>query len=140
MQDEAGAEQPHDPSRREPLLADLVAQLFKDAETLLLQEFALARAAIGEKFGRGVGGSVLLLAGIVTAFAGGLALIAALVLLLGNVMALWRASALVGIVIFSAGVAVALYGCRRVAQAGLVPRRTWQSLRETGAWAREELT
>jgi hypothetical protein len=43
MQQETGTE-PHEPPRRESVLVDLISQPFRDAEILLLQEFALARA------------------------------------------------------------------------------------------------
>jgi len=118
----------------------LISQLFRDAEALLLQELALARAEIGENLSRAVGGTTLILAGVATAFSGGLALIAALVLLLGHVVPLWIACALVGIGICATSLALALYGRYLVAMVVVLPRRAVQSLHETDAWAREELT
>jgi hypothetical protein len=66
--------------------------------------------------------------------------VAALVLLLGLVMPLWLAAASVGIAVVGIGGTLVLYGRRLVARASLVPRQSWQSLRETGEWLREELT
>lgn len=124
----------------EPGLAALLTKLFRDAETLLLQQLALFRAELGENAGRLIGGLLVLLAGAAVALIGGLALVAALILLLGRIMPLWAASALVGAVIVAAGVALILYGRRLVARASLVPRQSLQVLRETGDWLREELT
>lgn len=129
------------PSPNEPSpLADLIARLLRDAEALLLQELTLARAEIGETMGRLVGGGVLLLAGIAIGLCGGLALAAALVLLLGEIMPKWLACALVGAFVAALGGALALYGRHLLAKAVLVPRRTLRSLQETGQWMSEELT
>jgi len=125
---------------REPGFTLLLKQLFGEAETLLLQELALFRAEMGESAGKLVGGVLVLLSGVAVASIGGLALVAALVLLLGLVMPLWLAAALVGIAVVAIGGTLVLYGRRLVARASLVPRQSWQSLRETGEWLREELT
>lgn len=137
MADEAGPS--NTSSSHEPGLARLVKQLFADAETLLLQELALFRAELGENAGKLVGGLLVLLAGVALALIGGLALVAALILLLGRLMPLWLASGIVGIATAAAGGALMLYGRRLVVRASLVPRQSWQSLRETGEWLREEL-
>lgn len=121
-------------------LAALLSALFHDAETLLLQQLALARAELGENIGQFVGGGLVLLTGLAVALTGGLALVAALVLLLGYVMPLWAASALVGALLAAAGAAAILYGRRLMARATLVPRNALYSMRETGEWLREELT
>lgn len=137
MADEAGPS--NSSSSHEPGLARLVKQLFVDAETLLLQELALFRAELGENAGKLVGGLLVLLAGVALALIGGLALVAALILLLGRLMPLWLASGIVGIATAAAGGALMLYGRRLMVRASLVPRQSWQSLRETGEWLREEL-
>jgi uncharacterized membrane protein YqjE len=124
----------------EPGLTQLLKQFFGEAETLLLQELALVRAELGENAGKLLGGILVLLAGVAVASIGGLALMAALILLLGLVMPLWLAAAVVGVVVAAVGIALVLYGKRLVARASLLPRRSWQSLRETSEWLREELT
>jgi hypothetical protein len=138
MADEAGPSGPSFPP--EPGLTQLLKQLFGEAETLLLQELALVRAEMGENAGKLIGGVFVLLAGVAVTSIGGLALAAALVLLLGLVMPLWLAAAVVGIAVTAIGAALMLYGRRVVARASLMPRRSWQSLRETSEWLREELT
>lgn len=124
----------------EPALASLLAQLLKDAETLVLQELALFRAELGENAVQLVGGVLVILAGLAVVSIGGLALVAAVILLLGGVLPLWAACAVVGAATAGVGAALMLYGRRRVARASFVPRRTWHSLRETGDWLSEELT
>jgi len=132
---EEDAAPPHEPG-----LAALLTKLFRDAETLLLQQLALLRAELGENAVRMIGGFLVLLAGAAVALIGGLALVAAAILLLGRVMPLWAASGLVGVAIIAVGIALILYGRRLIARASLVPRQSWQALRETGDWLREELT
>lgn len=129
-----------DASSREPGLAALLTQLFHDAETLLLQQMALFRAEMGENAGRVLGALLVLFAGAALALIGGLALIAAVILLLGRIMPLWAASALVGGLVVLLGLGLVLYGKRLVARTSLVPRQSWQTLRETGDWLRDELT
>ena len=116
-------------------LATLLGQLFRDAETLLLQELALFRAELGANAGRLATGALVIAAGIAVALIGGLALVA----LLGAIMPLWLAAALVGVVFCGSGGALILYGRRVIARASLVPRETWRSLRETGEWLGDEL-
>jgi len=120
-------------------LATLLGQLFRDAETLLLQELALFRAELGANAGRLATGALVIAAGIAVALIGGLAMVAALVALLAAIMPFWLAAALVGVVFCGGGGALILYGRRVMARASLVPRETWRSLRETGEWLGEEL-
>jgi Putative Actinobacterial Holin-X, holin superfamily III len=124
---------------QEPRLAALLAQLLHDAQALLLQQLALFRAEIGENAGKLLGGVLVVLAGIAVAVVGGLALLAAVILLLGRLMPLWAASAATGLAVASIGAALVLYGRRLIARASVMPRQSLQSLRETGDWLREEL-
>ena len=125
---------------RESLFVDLLSQLFHDAENLLLQEFALLRAELAENAGRFAGGVLVILAGLLVMLVGAIGIIAAATLLLGYLMPMWLACAVNGAVVVAIGVLIGLYGRRLIARATLMPERTVQSLRETGAWIREELT
>ncbi|HXZ01176.1 MAG TPA: phage holin family protein [Stellaceae bacterium] len=127
-------------SPREPGLAALLARLFQESETLLLQQLALLRAEMGENAGRLIGGVTVLLAGAAVLLIGGCALVAAAILLLGRLLPFWAAAAVVGLAVAALGAALMLYGRRLVARASLVPRQSWQVMRETGDWLREELT
>jgi putative superfamily III holin-X len=124
---------------QEATLAALLGQLFRDAETLLLQELALFRAELGANAARLAAGALVIASGIAVALIGGLAMVAALVVLLGAIMPFWLAAALVGLIFCGSGGVLILYGRRLIARASLVPRETWRSLRETGEWLGEEL-
>lgn len=127
-------------SPHEPGLAQLLGQLFRDAETLLLQELALIRAELAESLGNLVGGAFLALVGIVVSLIGGLAIVSAIIILLGEFLPLWVSAGLVGIIALAAGAILILWGRRRLSRASMVPRQSWQALRATGDWLREELT
>jgi Putative Actinobacterial Holin-X, holin superfamily III len=121
-------------------LATLLARLWRDSETLLSQQLALLGAELGENADRLVLGVLALLAGTAVVLIGGLAIAAALILLLGRVMPLWVASALIGALATAAGAALAFYGRRLVARVSVVPPQSWHALRETVDWLRQELT
>jgi hypothetical protein len=127
-------------SPHEPGLGQLLGQLFRDAETLLLQELALVRAEIAESTGDLLGGALLALLGAAVSLVGGLAIVAAIIILLGKLLPLWVSSALVGVVALAVGAGLFFLGKRRLVRATMVPRQSWQALRETGDWLKEELT
>jgi hypothetical protein len=130
----------HDTDPREPGLAALLTRLFRESETLMLQQLALFRAEIGENAGRFAGALAVLLAGLLLCLLGALALVAALILLLGKIMPLWLSAGLTGAAVAVLGAGLVLYARRRLARASLVPRQSWQAVRETGEWLRDELT
>ncbi len=121
-------------------LGAVLAQLLHDAETLLLQEVALARAEAGESL-RALGGGLLLaLLGVGLGVTGGIALGAAMIVLLSAAMPLALAAALVGVVFVLAGGGLLWWSRGLVAHATFVPRRALAAASATAAWAREELT
>src|SRR4051794_30270340 len=139
MQQEAETGTANHASSGERDLVEISTRLVGNLGELLLAELALARAELGEGMGRLALAAFLLLAGLLTAFAGGLALIAALVLLLGDIAPLWCGAALVGCAVIVAGVILILRARRMVAQTDFVPRHVLRSAREACDWAREEV-
>lgn len=131
---------PQGDQREDSLLVNLLSRLFRDAETLLLQELTLFRAEMTENVGDLALGVFIVLAALLTVLIGAIAIMAALTLSLGYLMPMWLACALVGLLVIAAGVLLGLYGRRLIARGTLKPRRTLESLRETGEWLREELT
>jgi hypothetical protein len=119
-------------------LAGMLASLFKDAEILLLQELTLLRAEIAQQFRLLFRGTLSILAGVAIMLAGGMAVVAAAILALGSVVPYWAASLIVGIGMAAIGGMFVLFGRSQVRRADFVPRRTWQSLRESGEWLRDE--
>jgi hypothetical protein len=107
---------------------------------LLRQEIALLKAELQEKFGRLGRGAGALAAGGLIAFSGWLALIAAAVLGLRNVVEPWLAALIVGLVVLAVGAGLLLFGRIRLDADALVPRRSLNSLRQDGALIRDQLS
>jgi hypothetical protein len=84
-------------------LGELFAELAQETSTLVRQEVNLAKTEMSQKAftaGRHIG---VLAAGGAVAYAGLLAILAALIVLLNNVMPLWLSALLVGIVVAGVG-------------------------------------
>jgi hypothetical protein len=125
-------QQPADP-RGEPRgpesAATLVGRLVDDVTALVRNEVALAKAEFGEAVGSiriGMSefayGAGLLLAGI-------LALAAAIVLALSEVIAPWLSALIVGSVLALAGYLLMHAARKRLSPAGLKPERTREAIR-----------
>lgn len=122
-----------------PSIGDLVSQLAQKTGVLVSQEVRLARTELtanakvaGVNAAWAAGGGAL-------ALAGGLFLLTAVVLLLGEVMPYWLASLLVGLVTAAAGAAAAFKGIRALQGLDAVPRQTIRTLKEDTAWAKAQL-
>jgi hypothetical protein len=122
-----------------PSIGDLVSQLAQKTGVLVSQEVRLARTELtanakvaGVNAAWAAGGGAL-------ALAGGLFLLTAVVLLLGEVMPYWLASLLVGLVTAAAGAAAAFKGIRALQGLDAAPRQTIRTLKEDTAWAKAQL-
>jgi len=126
------------PTAAGPSLGELFAALLKDTSTLVRQEISLAKAELGEKvstIGRNVG---LLAAGGAVAYAGLLALLAAVICLLAHAgMSWWAASLLVGVVVTAVGGLLVSKGLNALKHEDLAPRQTLETLREDTQWIKD---
>jgi hypothetical protein len=125
-----------EPARSERSVAALLSDLANETALLVRQEVALFKAELSEKLARTGQGAGALAAGGLIAFSGWLALLAAAVLGLSNVVAPWLAALIVGLVVLALGAGLLLFGKSRL---DLVPRRSFRSLREDTVWIREQL-
>ena len=120
-------------------LGDLFSDLAADMSNLVRQEVALAKLEITQKakyLGRNVG---YLVVGGAVAYAGLLAVIAAIIMLLDRVMPAWGAALLVGVLV--AGIAWWLIGkaLSALQQAELTPRETVETLKEDATWMKQQI-
>ena len=120
-------------------LGDLFSDLASDMSNLVRQEVALAKLEITQKatyLGRTVG---YLVVGGAVAYAGMLAVLAAIIMLLDRVMPAWGAALLVGVLV--AGIAWLLIGKALTAlqQAELTPRETVETLKEDATWMKQQI-
>ncbi len=121
-------------------LGELFSELTRELTTLVRQEAALARAELTEKaatVGKNVG---FLAAGGAVAYAGFLALIAAVIIGLGQLGLPWWLSALiVGLVVAGIGYVLVQKGLTALKQVNLAPQQTIETLKEDKEWAKEQV-
>ena len=120
-------------------LGDLFSDLATDMSNLVRQEVALAKLEITQK-AKFLGKNVAYLAiGGAIAYAGLLAVVAAIIMLLAKVMPHWGSALVVGIVI--AGIAWLLIGkaLTGLQEADLTPRETVETLKEDATWVKQQI-
>ncbi len=118
-------------SREERSLGELFSDLARELSELVRQELALAKTEMTEKATR-VGTNIGTLAvGGAVAYAGFLALVAAVILGLAALgVPWWLAALIVGLVIAGAGYLLVRRSLAALRQTDLAPRRTLETLRE----------
>jgi uncharacterized membrane protein SpoIIM required for sporulation len=124
--------------REERSLGELFADLARETSMLVRQEVTLARTEMTQKVtqvGRdggavGIGGAI--------AYAGFLAIVAALILGLGQVLPLWLSALIVGLVVAGVGYAVLQRGVSALKRANLTPHETIETLKEDAEWAKDQ--
>ena len=124
--------------RNEPSLGELFADLARETSTLVRQEMTLARTEMTQKaaqVGRdsgtiGIGGAI--------AYAGFLAIVAALILGLGQFLPLWLSALIVGLIVAGIGYGVLQRGLSALKHANLTPHETIETLKEDAEWAKEQ--
>src|SRR5215204_4810100 len=115
-------------------LGDLFSDLASEMSNLVRQEVALAKVEVGQKakhVGRNVG---YLVVGGAVAYAAMLAVIAAIIMLLDNVMPSWGAALLVGVIVAGIGWLLIGKALSALQQTELTPRETVETLKEDATW------
>ena len=120
-------------------LGDLFGDLATDMSSLVRQEVALAKLEITQKakyLGRNVG---YLVVGGAVAYAGLLAVIAAIIMLLDNYMPAWGAALLVGVVVALIAWMMIGKAMSALQQADLTPHETVETLKEDATWMKQQI-
>ncbi len=126
-------------SKDERSLGELFADLARDTATLVSQEVALAKTEMTTKATR-VGKDIGFLAvGGLIAYAGLLAIIAGVILLLDQIVPLWVSALIVGLVVAGIGYVLVQRGLTALKREDLTPRQTIESLKEDTQWAKEQV-
>ena len=120
-------------------LGELFGDLTREMSTLVRQEAQLAQTEIGQKAAR-VGKDVgMLAAGGAVAYAGLLALVAAVIALLVQAgMTWWGSALLVGVIVAAIGGILVWKGLDALKHEDLAPRETVESIKEGAAWTRRQ--
>lgn len=121
-------------------LGDLFGDLARDMGTLVSQEVALARTELTEKATQ-VGKDVAMLAvGGLVAYAGLLAIIASVIVLIADSgVPLWASALIVGGIVALIGYLLVQRGISALKRQDLTPRQTLESLKEDTQWAKEQV-
>jgi fatty acid desaturase len=127
--------------RDERSLGELFGDLARDMGVLVRQEIGLATTEMTHRVTGAARDVALIAAGALIAYAGFLAIIAAVVILLATAgLAWWLAALLVGIVIAIIGGVLVRRGLAALKHADLAPRQTLETLKEDTRWAKEQMS
>jgi hypothetical protein len=119
-------------------LGELFADLSRETTTLVRQEIHLATTEMTHKATR-VGKDVGFLAvGGAVIYAGFLAIVAAVILLLALWIPWWLSALIVGGVIAGVGYGLVQKGLAALKQEDVAPRETLQTVKENVEWAKEQ--
>jgi hypothetical protein len=128
-------------TRDDRSLGELLGDLAQQTATLARQEVELAKTEMTQKASR-VGRDLGFLAiGGAVAYAGFLAILAALIVALAaNGVPWWLAALLVGVVVAGVGYVLVQKGLAALKREDLAPRQTIETLKEDKDWAKEQIT
>ena len=121
-------------SRDDRSLGELFGELSRETSELFRKEVALAKAELTQKANQ-VGVDIgFLAAGGAVAYAGFLALVAAVILLLGEAIPLWLSALIVGLLVGAAGGLLVRQGLQRLKTVSPAPEQTVETLKEDAEW------
>ena len=126
-------------TKEERSVGQLFSELANETTRLVRQEVQLAKIELGQKATH-IGKQVaFVVVGGAIAYAGLLAVVAALVLILGKFMAVWLAALLIGLAIIGVGYLLMQQHLRALKNADLTPKATVETLKQDAKWAREQI-
>ena len=125
--------------KEERSIGELFSQLANDTTNLVRQEVRLAKVELGHKaaqVGRQVG---LIALGGGVAYAGLLAVMAAVIVLLGQYVAVWLSALIVGVVVMAIGYYLSRQQLNALQQLDATPKATVETLKEDKEWAKGQM-
>jgi ABC-type bacteriocin/lantibiotic exporter with double-glycine peptidase domain len=120
-------------------LGDLFSDLAGEVSELVRKEVALAKLEVGQtakRVGKNVGYLVI---GGAVAYAAMLAIIAAVIMLLDNVMPAWSAALLVGVVVGVIAWLLISKATSALKATDVTPQQTVETLKEDAAWVKQQI-
>ncbi len=120
-------------------LGDLFSELTRETSTLVRKELELAKTEMTDKAtkaGKNIG---FLAIGGAVAYAGLLALIGGIIVLLANAISLWVSALVVGLIVAVIGYALVQKGLTALKNLDLVPHQTIETLKEDKEWAKDQI-
>jgi uncharacterized membrane protein YqjE len=120
-------------------VGELVGQLVDETRTLIRQEVQLAKTELSEKASEITNAAIFLAAGGLVAFIGVLGLVAAAIIGLGQVVAMWLSALIIGAAILIIGGVLLMVGMGRIRDATKPPEQTIRSLKEDKEFVQREI-
>jgi len=122
-------------------LGDLFGDLARDMGVLVRQEVGLATTEMTYKASHAAQHAAFVLAGALVAYAGLLAVLAAIIVALATAgLGWWQSALLVGVVVLVVGGVLVQRGITALKHADLAPRETMQTLKEDTQWAKNRMS
>jgi uncharacterized membrane protein YqjE len=122
-------------------LGELFGDLARDMGILVRQEVGLATTELTHKATRMAQSIVVAAIGGLVAYAGLLAILAAIIIGLAAAgLAWWQAALLVGVVVTVIGGVLVRRGIEALKRADLTPAQTMRTLKEDTQWAKEQMS
>jgi len=128
-----------DRPKEERSLGELFGELSRETSQLVRHEVALARTEMGQKaseVGKDIGS---LAVGGAVAYAGLLAIIAAIIIALGSVIPMWISALLVGLVVAGIGYFLVQKGMSALKKQNMAPKQTLDTIKEDTEWAKQQM-
>jgi hypothetical protein len=127
--------------KEERSLGELFGDLARDMGTLVRQEVNLATTELTTNLSHAAQDVAMIAVGGLVAYAGLLAILAAVIVGLASAgLGWWQAALLVGVVVAVIGGGVVQRGISALKRANLAPRETLQTLKEDTQWAKDRMT
>ncbi|MFL5733543.1 MAG: phage holin family protein [Chloroflexia bacterium] len=128
-----------DKIREERSLGELFSDLSRETSTLVRHEVDLARTEITQKASK-VGKDVGTLAvGGAIAYAGFLAILAAVIIILASFIPWWLSALIVGLVVAVIGYFLVQKGLNDLKRQDMAPKQTIETVKEDTEWAKQQM-
>jgi glucan phosphoethanolaminetransferase (alkaline phosphatase superfamily) len=128
-------------TKDERSLGELFSELATETSTLVKQEVALAQTELTQKatkVGKNVG---YLVVGGAVAYAALLAFIAALIIVLGNLLTnYWLAALIIGIIVAVVAVVMIMSALNALKNTGITPTQTVETIKEDAQWLKDQVS
>jgi hypothetical protein len=125
----------------EPTMGQLITSLSEDFSSLVRKEIKLAKVETMETVSTASRNVVMLAAGGLVAYAGFLALLGGLTILIGvAINNYWLAALLVGVIVLGIGAILLSSGRAGLKRMSLTPEKTIETLKDDARWVKEQVS
>jgi hypothetical protein len=125
--------------REERPLKELFSELASESAALIRDEVRLAKLELGQKAAQAGKHMTLVAIGGAVAYAGLLAVIAGMIVLVGSYIPMWLSALILGVAVIGIGYATLQSGLSALKRLDPTPRATLETLRLDKEWAKEQM-